>query len=894
MNLLKKLTNKNLELNRKRTIVTIIGIILSVALITAVATLFVSFYNSLVVMEIHEEGNYHVSFLNVPVEDLKIFDENRYIEKYYVTEEIGYAKLEGSKNEDKPYLFLTGYTKDSLNNLSVNLYEGRLPENNHELIISRHIKTNGRVEFKVGDKITLNVGKRTHNGEVLSQSNPYGGIYDETHLEEEYSEELIDTQEQIYTIVGIMERPPYGVEDFSAPGYTCATLIEKPTKTVSVYARFTKKGLDNADYVIASILDIDYDAFSRLVNFNYNTEEEYQELQAKIGDTRFDLGNYNKYLTMLERGIFKYDAFYRFAVIIGVISFIIVIVSVFCIKNSFDISIAEKTKQYGMLSSIGATKKQIKKNVYYEAFKLGVVGIPLGVILGLIASAILIVICNLLLKDMLQTKLIFQTSYLAILFGIVLGIITIWFSSMYSAQRASRITPIKAIRNSEDIKINPKKIKSPKIIKKIFGIGGEISYKNIKRSKKKYRTTIISIIVCVTVYIALSTFMSTFYQYMTIEYEAMDHNIEVYVNTDNFDSVHEKMASFQKREDTIDYSMNEEAFSLIKNPKFTKVYKEYVEEEPFHFGTTEEASSEFKNGEIEVVRIGDHQYRKYLKELKLDYENNKDKVIIVNQVERYSQKAEKEVKMFAFEYKKGETITLGVVNHEEGDSIIKGDLRTYEIASVTNERPFGLSFISYEPLIIMSDETFRDYYNQKTIVEKYYFESEKPDTLQDDLEKAFSDIDIEVSNLDKDYRMMKSLHLLIAIFLYGFVAVIALIGITSIFNTITTNMELRKREFATLKSVGMTTKEFNRMISLESFFYGTKSLLIGIPLGILLSYWLSNLLNEGEDIVKYQIPFVSIFVSIIIVFLLITIIMKYSITKINKQNTIETIRNENI
>ena len=262
MNLLKKLTKRNLELNRKRTIVTIIGIILSVALITAVATLFVSFYKSLIVMEIHDEGNYHVSFLNVPVEDLKIFDENRYVEKYYVTEEIGYAKLEGSKNKEKPYLFLTGYTKDSLNNLSVNLYEGRLPENNHELIISRHIKTNGRVEFKVGDKITLNVGKRTHNGEVLSQSNPYGEIYKETESEEEYSEELIDTQEQTYTIVGVMERPPYGVEDYSAPGYTCATLIERPTKTVSVYARFTKAGLDNADYVIASILDIDYDAFT--------------------------------------------------------------------------------------------------------------------------------------------------------------------------------------------------------------------------------------------------------------------------------------------------------------------------------------------------------------------------------------------------------------------------------------------------------------------------------------------------------------------------------------------------------------------------------------------------------------------------------------------------------
>ena len=281
MDLLKKLTNRNLELNRKRTIVTIIGIILSVALITAVATLFVSFYKSLIVMEIKESGNYHASFLNVPVEDLKVFKENRFVESYYVTEEIGYAKLEGSKNEEKPYLFISGYTKESLNNLSVNLYEGRLPEKDHELVISRHIKTNGRVEFKVGEKITLEVGKRTHNGEILSQSNPYSELFKETESEEDYSEEIIDTQEQTYTIVGIMERPPYGVEDYTAPGYTCATLIEKPTKTVSVYARFTKKGLDNADYVIAGILDVDYNSFTRLIHYDYNTDEEYEELLAK-------------------------------------------------------------------------------------------------------------------------------------------------------------------------------------------------------------------------------------------------------------------------------------------------------------------------------------------------------------------------------------------------------------------------------------------------------------------------------------------------------------------------------------------------------------------------------------------------------------------------------------
>ena len=140
---------------------------------------------------------------------------------------------------------------------------------------------------------------------------------------------------------------------------------------------------------------------------------------------------------------------------------------------------------------------------------------------------------------------------------------------------------------------------------------------------------------------------------------------------------------------------------------------------------------------------------------------------------------------------------------------------------------------------------------------------------------------------------MNDLYLIIAIFLYGFIIVIALIGVTNIFNTITTNIELRKGEFAMLKSVGMTNHEFNRMIFLESFFYCIKSLLIGLPIGIIISYTIYNVLI-GQMELKYVLPYKGIIISICVVFVLIFTLMKYSVSKTKSNNIIETIRNENI
>ena len=436
MTLLNKLTIKNLKLNRKRTIVTIIGIMLSVALITAVASMYASGIKSLIKYETIIKGDFHTAFYNVPTSDIDKFINNRNIEKLNITEGIGYAKI-NSKNEDKPYAYLKGFTKDALNNLSVRLVKGRLPENTNEIVIPTHLKTNGRLDLKLNDSITLEVGKRIDSkGDELNQSDKYQNTA---------GEQLVEMQTKTYKIVGIIERPATNIEYYTAPGYTFITYIDSKNLSgnVDIYAKFTKDGVKNWDKTIANILGVSQVLFRKV----YNQEIESEKLTEQLKKTyMFDI---NKYLIDLETNPISSTSMGDLGKVLAIVIVIIVFTSIFCIKNSFDISITEKIRQYGMLRSIGATKKQIKRNVFYEATILGLIGIPLGIILGCLATYILIIISNYYLTDVIQTgfklELVFSTY--AILVAIILGIITIYFSALKSATRASKVSEIDSLRN---------------------------------------------------------------------------------------------------------------------------------------------------------------------------------------------------------------------------------------------------------------------------------------------------------------------------------------------------------------------------------------------------------------------------------------------------------------
>lgn len=873
MNLLNKLTIKNLKLNKKRTVVTIIGIMLSVALITAVASMYASGIKSLIDYETKLKGNFHTVFYNVPVSDMDKFENNRNIETLNITKGIGYAKVD-SKNEDKPYAYIKGFTKESLNNLSIRLVSGRLPENDNEIVIPTHLKTNGRLNLKVNDTITLEVGKRIDfTGYELDQNNPYQKSDSDGN-----GESLIETKTKTYKIVGTIERPATNIENYTAPGYTFITYVdyEKMSGNVDVYARFTKDGTKSWYETIANILGVDPVLFKKV----YNQESGYSDKDIEKLSEQMEnayLIDVNKYLIDLETNPISSSSISGLGIVVSIVIGIIVFTSVFCIKNSFDISITEKIKQYGMLRSVGATKRQIKRNVFYEATILGLIGIPLGILLGYLASYILIIISNYYLSDMIQAgfKLEFAFSIIAVLIAIILGIITIYFSAFRSAKRASKVSPIDSIRNSANIKINPKKIKSPKIIKSIFGMGGEISFKNLKRNKKKYRTTVISIVVSVFVFIALSGFMGLAFQEVENEIKVSDFNISLSANITNENS-YNKFIETVKLDNIEDYTLLRSSELFFIGTHYSNEYLDFLNIK----------QREQKEEYITVFAIGEEQYKKYIKSLGLNYDDIKDKAILLDKdYQVYYGENNKRVTKYIrkFNFNKGDIIDSTITSTNKNVKI--------EIAEITEIKPFGLKNMSAN-YIVLSDEMFNNIAESKGL--DIYYKSSNANKLQDDIEDYLKGEEYySISNKDENVKQMSNLFTLVGIFLYGFIIVISLIGITNIFNTITTNMELRKQEFAMLKSVGMTTKEFNRMIRLESLFMGVKSLFFGIPIGIALSYIIYHFLSE-ESGIPYKLPIVAIIISIAVVFILISLIMKYSMSKINKQNTIETIRNENI
>lgn len=871
MSLLNKLTIKNLKLNKKRTIVTIIGIMLSVSLITAVATMYNSAIKSLINFEIREKGDFHVAYYNVPQEEIDTFKNNRSIDTLNLVENIGYAKID-SKNEYKPYAYIKAFTKSSLNNLSIKLVEGRLPENSNEILIPTHLKTNGRITLNVGDVITLDVGTRVDNeGYELNQINP---LY--TNDDGTASEKIVNTTSKTYKVVGIIERPATNIEGYTAPGYTFITYYDENNLSdiVDIYAKYNKDGVKRAYEVTANIIGVDEVLFTKYYSGESMSEEEFNKYTDQIANAKYDI-NINDYLIDLETNPIKSSGIGGLGIVVGIVMAIIVVTSVFCIKNSFDISITEKIKQYGMLRSIGATKKQIKHNVFYEASILGLIGIPLGILAGILASYILIIVSNYYLGDFMASdiKLIFSFSFIAIIFAIILGIVTIYASAFKSAKKASRISPIDSIRNSGTIKINSKKVKSPKIINKLFGVGGDISYKNLKRNKKKYRTTVISIIVSVSVFIALTSFMSIAFDSIERELNISDYNLSL-TATDYNEEEYQKLIATTSLDNILNYTILRESELKFSNTYYNQEYIDWIN---LDLNST-------INSYISIISIGDYQYKKFIESLGLDYNSIKDKAILLDysSVSRYNEKDNKFESKYLHVYKfKDHDMISGTLTDNSNFNI--------EIFKVTENKPFGLKNVNNALLI--SDDLFNKIYSSKVI--NIYYDSSNANKLQDDIDEALTGVDYAVNNIEESVNMMNNLFTLIGIFLYGFIIVISLIGITNIFNTITTNMELRRQEFAMLKSIGMTKKEFSRMISLESIFMGIKSLVFGIPIGLILSYLIHHYLTLDSGL-PYKMPVIAILIAIITVFILIFIIMKYSMNKINKQNTIETIRNENI
>lgn len=895
MKILNKLTVKNLKLNKSRTIVTIIGIMLSCALIMVVAGMAASAQQTMVNAQINITGNYD---LFVKGANKKIIDNaqaNRNVKDIYIKQNLGCAYLPQAKFDTKPYINVVAFNEKSFTDcFNVTLKEGRLPQNGNELVLSQSVIENSKADYKLRDTVALDLGKRVYasGDEIPLDDTDY---FNDTNG----TEKLVDTHKKTYTIVGIFNNiaSSYAAADSFSASSSAFTLAEENADINDLFISFTSDG--EKDYITTSgeILNLTGDDFESLKN----------DFEVYLENGDFYEASINKDL-LRYKGFALSDEYMRMLFSLAVIIIVIIAISsIFVIRNSFAISITEKTKLYGMLASIGATSKQIRHNVLFEGFVLGIIGIPAGILLGVGVIALLVVILNALLENMLNgISFVYAVPWWAAVISAVMSAVIILFSTLSSAFRASRIAPITAIRGNNDIKINKNKRKSykaPKFIKKLFGVGGEIAYKNLKRSKKKYRTTVISIIVTVAMFISISTFIEYGMKITGDHFKDIPYNITVKANDklsyDEYENIYKRIIA--------DTDIN----SSIKACE--NYYGNIVGLTDYY--TEDAKAAELSGGDLAYVfGVDNKSFKEYVTALGYNYDDVKDKALITNDFKYYNsdnilikgkefdlpmntvvklypngnpsyteddikeiQKTDPDFVYNPDDYKSVDLVIYDTINKEVPGSIVSG------IMSTLNEGSVLVSEDYFKKLFAEDNE-----YTSRVIV----IDSAEPAQTVEYIKNLGID-GLDIYNLNDQKEMMNAVVLIIAIFAYGFIIVISLIGITNVFNTINTNMRLRSKEFAMLKSIGMTKKEFNRMIRLESLFYGLKSLLIGVPLGLLGGYAIFK--ATGNTIMlDYSFPTMAVLISIVFVFFVVWLIMKISIGKVNKQNIIETIRNDNI
>ncbi|WP_253721305.1 ABC transporter permease [Brevibacillus brevis] len=484
MSIVNQLTLRYMKKNKSRTLVTIIGVVISVAMLTAVFSISSSFMDMMQRNAITYSGKWQAAFLNVTGEDVAVITNTEAIERYDIDQELGFARLSNSPNSVKPYLYITGHSNHDV--VGVSLLDGRLPQNENELALSSEYLRIAGVSLKVGDVVTLNFGDRSLNVDGQSETLGDNDVY-------QSKEVFTPTKTKTYTITGIVQAPA------------------KEQEVMAAYRAFSGLSEGNLEEGSPYTVSVEYKDFKGLGNDIYETSDAIASKVSGVKDQVKSNGvkiKYNRDL-LLYSGISN-DSHFLNTMYLAVLSvgIIILIGSVSLIYNAFAISLSERSRTLGMLSSVGATKQQKRASVFFEAAVIGVIAIPAGLFFGSIGIGVTLHLLNPFIQKMIfvsePIRLVIEPySMIAV---VLFSILTLLISAWLPAVRASKITPITAIRQTKDIEIKGKDVRTSNMTRKLFGFEAELGLKNLKRNKHHYRSTVFSLAISVILYLAASSF----------------------------------------------------------------------------------------------------------------------------------------------------------------------------------------------------------------------------------------------------------------------------------------------------------------------------------------------------------------------------------------------------
>lgn len=892
MNIFRRFTLRSLWQNRTRTVVTIIGIILSVSMITAVTTTVSSLQNFMKEATIQSDGCWHINFQEKKRDQIKDVAAKDEVEASAVYADIAFARLETVKKERTPYLYIGGFSEKFPEYLSVHMTEGRLPQNSGELILPADIVKESGISYKVGQKLELGEGVRKDKktGEQMWLDYPY----DMSENPETFTVEKTKT----YEIVGFYESARFGYWGMpqGLPGYAALTRLDDSAV------------IRGRQMVYMTLKDPD------------ETEEFFKKLQKEYGQD-YVINQNNYYLKIsgnnLGDGMIGMLSGLM-AVLIGIIMF----GSISLIYNSFAISVNERKKQYGLLSSIGATRKQLKKSVIFEAVVVSMIGVPLGVLAGIGGMAVTFYCLRGTFAIFLNTgnlSIHMSAAVWSVVLAVAVGFITVLISAYLPVRKALKINAIEAIRQTTDIVVKPRKLKTSRLTAKLFKLEGVLASKNYKRNKRKYRATVFSLFISVVLFISASSFSD----YLSRGLEDIIQNYSVdlqYGNTETGDKITDaKYEKLYKKFSQINgitksyYKYNLWNESTIWTPGKYLSDSEYKNCTGYDKPTDpKELEKQVEVNNVVVTFVQDDLYREYLEKNHLDVKRYMDTInptaVVYDRATVYNSDAGRYETIHTFEESPGkmqlgyeiwsdEDEESGAEEEEEPEIIGKKEIA---IGEIREEVPPGLDSESQAGLMLMYPagalETVcpADLRKKITVDYNMAFCADNPARAAEEMYDIMDEEgdDGFINNIAEQIKMNRALMLILNIFSFGFILLISLIAVANVFNTISTNVFLRRREFAMLRSVGMTQKSFHRMMNFECLLYGVKGLIYGLPVavGVTVLIWRAM---SSEIAMRFYIPWHSVAIAVGSVFLVVFATMLYSTSKIRKDNVVDTLKEEN-
>lgn len=896
MNIFNKVTLESLKKNKTRTIVTIIGIILSAAMICAVTSFTSSFMNYLQRGEIYTSGDWHGSEIDSAYsvyEDIASSDE---IEHAVYMQQLGYAKLENCRNEYKPYIFVLGGSEKADKVLPIHITKGSYPTSSDEILLPNHLSENGGVIYKLGDTLTLELGNRMFEGWPMTQNNP---CYIYEGSKSVLLDETLEVREtRTYTVVGFYERPSF--ENRTAPGYTAITIADSEPSRDCLYNIYYKMKNPHNIYKFME---------GRNLSSNDNTD-----LLLYSG-----VSKYNNFTTML----------YGLAgIVIGLIMF----GSVSLIYNAFSISVSERTKQFGLLSSIGATKSQLRRSVIFEALAVSVIGIPLGIISGIVGIGVtLYFVGNKFMILGFPVKMELSVSFASIVIAAIVSLITVLISAWIPSKRATSVSAVEAIRQNIDIHAQSKPVKTSKLMYKLFGLPGVLANKHYKRSKKKYRATIVSLFMSIVLFVSASAFTDYLMESVSGGFATYGYDLYYFSHADNHSEISAKELLELFREDT---NLTDSAYAYTRY-LWSEMDKKYLSEEAIlrNNSLSHLAPEDDSLAAVSIVLnfVSDDAFEDLLKQHGLDkkvFMNPEEPLAIAIDGNRYfDYDKEKYVylSMLEGDYSEANLSLLkdydGYTHHGMETDLDGNEFILYESLDNPEELLRIPEAEAYEPCILKSGKTIYDWpffapqgsglvfvypdsmrrvlfptVDSSRYEIKFMFCSDNHSASYTTLKQTLSENGFDTGSLS-DYAASveddRNLVTIIKVFAYGFIVLISLIAAANVFNTISTNIGLRRREFAMLKSVGMSAKSFNKMMNFECLLYGSKALLYGLPVSAGITYLIYLAVSSGYS-TGFHLPWTAIGIAVLSVFIVVGATMMYSMSKIKKDNPIDALKNENL